>query len=98
MAAIDRWLVVGSRRWARIVAAELSAVSAPGASIHLHGSRSDPELSEWWSGSPHKQRIEIVEEPIPCGGSTTGVALIVNSAHEHRRSVERALDAGYHAV
>jgi predicted dehydrogenase len=80
------------------MAAELCAVSAPGSSIHLHGGRNDPGLVEWWSGSPHKQRIEIVEEPIPCGGSTTGVALIVNSAHEHRRSVERALDAGYHAV
>jgi predicted dehydrogenase len=80
------------------MAAELCAVSPPGSSIHLHGSRSDPGLLEWWSESPHKQRIEIVEQPVPCGASTTGVALIVNSAHEHRRSVERALDAGYHAV
>jgi predicted dehydrogenase len=80
------------------MAAELCAVSAPGSSIHLHGSRSDPGLLEWWSASPHKQRIEIVEQPIPCGQSTTGVALIVNSAHEHRRSVDSALEAGYHAV
>lgn len=98
MAGIDRWLVVGSRRWARVVASELCAAAAPGSSVHLHGSRSDPALSAWWSGSTHKDRIEIVEAPVPCEGSTTGVALIVNSAHEHRRSVEGALDAGYHAV
>ena len=53
---------------------------------------------EWWNASPHRERIEIVERPVPCRGSTTGVALIVNSAHEHRRSVECAFDAGYHAV
>ena len=96
--AIDRWLVVGSRRWARIMAAELCALLAPDRSIHLQASRSDAGLLEWWNGSPYKQRIEIVDQPVPCGGSTTGVALIVNSAHEHRRSVESVLDAGYHAV
>jgi predicted dehydrogenase len=80
------------------VAAELCALLAPDRSIHLQASRSDAGLLEWWNGSPHKQRIEIVEQPTPCQGSTTGVALIVNSAHEHRRSVENALDAGYHAV
>jgi predicted dehydrogenase len=44
------------------------------------------------------QRVETVGQLARCDDSTTGVALIVNSAHEHRRSVERALDAGYHAV
>jgi predicted dehydrogenase len=80
------------------MAAELCALLAPDRSIHLHASRSDAGLLEWWNASPHKQRIEIVEQPVPCAGSTTGVALIVNSAHEHRRSVESVLDAGYHAV
>ena len=97
-AGIDRWLIVGSRRWARIVAAEVCAAAAPDSSIQLHGSRTDPGLAAWWNDSPHKQRIEIVEQPVPCGGSTTGVALIVNSAHQHRSAVERALDAGYHVV
>jgi predicted dehydrogenase len=95
---VDHWLVVGSRRWARIMAAELCAALAPGRSIQLQGSRGDAGLVEWWDASPHKQRIELVEQPTPCQGSTTGVALIVNSAHEHRSSVESVLDAGYHAV
>jgi predicted dehydrogenase len=98
VAEIDRWLVVGSRRWARIVVSELCDVLDPSSSIQLHASGSETGLSEWWNGSPHKQRIEIVEQPSPCRGSTTGVALIVNSAHEHRSSVESVLDAGYHAV
>jgi predicted dehydrogenase len=95
---IDRWLVVGSRRWARVMAAELCALVPPGRSIHVQGSQSDATLWDWWDGSPHKERIEIVEQPIPCDGSTTGIALVVNSAHEHRDSVARVLDAGYHAV
>src|SRR4051812_45307233 len=80
------------------MAAELCASLAPDRSIHLQASRSDAGLLEWWSASPYKQRIEIVEQPIPCGASSTGIALIVNSAHEHRRSAESVLDAGYHAV
>jgi predicted dehydrogenase len=80
------------------MAAELCALLAPDRSIHLQASRSDTGLSEWWNGSPHKERIEIVDQPIPCRESTTGVALIVNSAHEHRGSVESVLDAGYDAV
>jgi predicted dehydrogenase len=95
---VDRWLVVGSRRWARIVAAELCARLPPGRSIHLQASRGDAGLLAWWNASPHQQRIEIVDEPVPCGASTTGVALVVNSAHEHRGSVETVLDAGYHVV
>lgn len=91
---VDKWLVVGGRRWARIVAAELRAVADPGASIQLHASRGDSALLEWADG----KRIEVVEQLTPCDGSTTGVALIVNSAHEHRGSVESVLEAGYHAV
>ena len=98
MPEIDRWLVVGSRRWARIMAAELCALEARDRPIHLQGSRSDAGLWEWWNGSAHKDRIEIVEQPIPCRGSTTGVAVVVNSAHEHQRSVATVLDAGYHVV
>ncbi len=95
---VDRWLVVGSRRWAKIMATELCALLAPGRSIQLQGSRGDAGLLEWWNASPHKQRIELVEQPVPCEASATGVALVVNSAHEHRSSVESVLDAGYHAV
>jgi predicted dehydrogenase len=80
------------------MAAELCTLLAPACSIHLHGSRDDSGLLEWWNGSPHKQRIEIVEQPVPCGAATTGIALVVNSAHEHRCSVESILGAGYHAV
>jgi predicted dehydrogenase len=89
---VDNWLVVGSRRWARIVAEELCAVAGPGPVIQLQGSRSDAALLEW----AEAKGIEVVGQPRPSDGS--GVALIVNSAHEHRDSVENVLDLGYHAV
>lgn len=98
MAGVDRWLVVGSRRWARILASELCAMLPEGTSIQLQASSGDAGLLEWWSGSPHRKRIEIVEQPIPCVGMSTGVALIVNAAYDHRASIESVLAAGYHAV
>ena len=70
------------------MAAELCAVVSPDRSIQLQGGRGDAGLAE---------RIEIVDRPVPCGEST-GVALVVNSAHEHREAVESVLEAGYHVV
>lgn len=95
---VDAWLIVGARRWARMVAGELCALLPPGAPIHLQGSLEDADLLEWWSNSPFKYRIRIVDQPTTCCAPMTGVALIVNSAYQHRPAVEMALSAGYHVA
>ena len=98
MAGVDLWLVVGGRRWARLVATELCAFLAPGSPIQLQGNLGDTELLKWWSTSPFRQRIEIVDQPMPCRSPRIGVALIVNEACQHRSAIEIALSAGYNVV
>lgn len=98
MAGVDVWLVVGGRRWARIVATELCALLAPNSSIHLQGSLEDAELLEWWSTSPFRRQIVIVDQPKSCRYPMVGVALIVNSAYQHRSAIESAFSAGYNVV
>ena len=98
MAGVDIWLVVGARRWARIIAAELCATLPRGASVQLQASRHDADLQAWWRASPYMQQIEIVEAPRPCCHPTIGVALIANSAYLHPSAIEAALAAGYHVA
>jgi predicted dehydrogenase len=98
VAGVDTWLIVGGRRWARIVATELCQLLPPSASIHLLGSPDDAELLAWWGGSPLRQQIKIVDHPVPCHYPMVGVALIVNSAYQHRSAIENAFSAGYNVV
>ncbi len=98
MAGVDIWLVVGARRWARIIAAELCATLPRGASVQLQASRDDADLQAWWRASPYMQKIEIVEAPRPCCHPTIGVALIANSAYLHPSAIEAAFAAGYHVA
>jgi predicted dehydrogenase len=95
---VDIWLIVGARRWARIMANELCAILPVGTAIHLQVRTVDVELGDWWNTTPFKERIQIVEQPLQCPRPLTGVALIVNSAYQHQLSIEKAFAAGYNVV
>lgn len=98
MPGIDRWLIVGARRWARVIASELCSLLPANSTLQMQGDPGDPELMEWWRTSPINGRIEIVLEPARCPAPMTGVAIIVNPACRHRAAIESALTAGYHVV
>lgn len=98
MKKIDCWLIVGTRRWARLIASELCKVVSEEVIIHMQGDVYDTELRRWLEISGLEKRIEIVETARTCSASMTGVALIVNSAYRHRLSIEEVLSAGYNVV
>lgn len=98
MAKVDVWLIVGTRRWARIMAAELCAAVPAECAIRLLGNPPEAGLRQWLDSSGLARRIQIVESMPPCPPSQTGVALVVNSAYQHRVSIEEALSAGYNVV
>jgi predicted dehydrogenase len=96
--AVDLWLIIGARRWARIVAGELCSVLGRDSPIQLLAHPEDAELKDWLLRVPFGRQIEIVERPAQCTKPMTGVALILNSAYRHRVAIENALAAGYNAV
>ncbi len=98
MATVDICLIVGTRRWARIMAAELCAVLPDTTAIYLLGDPAEVELQEWLASSGLGTRIRVVAVMPPCPISTTGLAFIVNSAYLHRTAIEDALAAGYNVV
>ena len=98
MAVVDIWLVVGSRRWARLMATELCAVLLVDSIIHMQGDPADAELQGWLKASGLGRQIHISLRFPPCPYGTRGVAFVVNSAYLHKTSVEELLDAGYNVV
>ncbi|WP_045212904.1 Gfo/Idh/MocA family oxidoreductase [Desulfonatronovibrio magnus] len=98
MAKIDRWLIVGNRRWARLIAGELCAAVPEKTIIHMQGDPDDVELKQWLKISELGKRVQVVSTPVPCASTTIGVALIINSAYLHRKSINEALFAGYNII
>lgn len=98
MAAVDIWLIVGTRRWARLMAIELCAALPADATIHMLGNPADAELQGWLSASGLDKNIRVGASVPPCPAETTGVAFVVNSAYQHKTSVEDMLAAGYNVV
>lgn len=95
---VDSWLVVGTKRWARVMASELCAFLPAETAILMHGDPFDRGIQQWLIDSGLENRIRIVGDFPDCPVSLTGVAFVVNSAHLHKTTVEAAMAAGYHVV
>ena len=98
MRTINQWLIIGERRWARIIASELCAVLPTNETIKLLGNPKDNTLIDWRNASTYKNRIKIVEEIEPAHHLNIAVAIVANSAYLHRSSTEASLNAGYNVI
>jgi hypothetical protein len=98
MATVDIWLVVGTRRWARLMARELCAALPDDTVLYMRGDPVDAELQAWLATSGLGMKIQVGLVLPPCPGGATGVAFVVNSACMHKFSVEEMLNAGYNVV
>ncbi len=95
------WLIIGGRRWARIIANELIAILEQNDVVLIFNDSNDVKAAEflnWLDGNPHKDRIKLVEKVALRSKSKTGVAIIANSAYLHGSSIHNALDAGYNVI
>ena len=92
------WLVIGARRWGRVIANELCKVLDSKESVMILGDPEDRELLDWWEKNPHKDQLRIVQKIKTCCQKNTGVAIIANSAYLHKTSTEEALNSGYNVV
>jgi predicted dehydrogenase len=98
MAIVDNWLIVGTRRWARLIAAELCAVLPADAIVQIQGDPADADLRRWLSASGLGTKIRVGAALRPCPATKTGVAFVVNSAYLHKTAVEDTLASGYNVV
>ena len=98
MTTVNVWIVIGARRWARLMVTELCRLLSPEIKIYLLGNPEDLDLQCWLLNSGLAGRVKVVFSAPPCPKHSTGVAIVVNSAYLHKQSVTNALVAGYHVV
>ena len=98
MTGVDIWLVVGSRRWARVMVAELCTALPAGARVHMQCDPEDEDLKNWLTSSGLNTLIQVGSSVPLCPIGTTGVAFVVNSAYLHKATAEALLNSGYNVV
>jgi hypothetical protein len=98
MALVDKWLIVGPRRWGRLMAAELCAALPAEAVVHMQGDPADEELKDWLATSCLETKIQVGLDFPHCPIGSTGVAFVVNSAYLHKTTTEDLLNARYNVV
>jgi len=98
MSTVDIWLVVGTRRWARLMVTELCIALPVNKKVYIQGDPDDLEIVSWISKSKLSEKVIVVREPLPCPKTLTGVAIVANSAYLHKSSVKEMLKSGYNVV
>lgn len=98
MSAVDNWVVMGGRRWSRIITEELCRLIDPHQFVSFQVMSAEPQLFEWWESNLYKDKIQIVEQLDACCPGSTGVAFVANSAYLHYQSIKHALEAGYNVI
>lgn len=91
------WVIVGSRRWARVIANEVCK-SNSSSLVKMCDDTSDASLFHWIENSPYKDNITVINSIDICPPSKKGIAIIANSAYLHSASIEHALTNGYNVV
>lgn len=96
--SVDVWLVIGTRRWARILALELCQIMPDNKVILLLRNDTGDEIENWINQNGLGHRITLITEIPPCKPFQVAVAFIANSAYLHYEYSTRALKLGYHII
>jgi hypothetical protein len=98
MQIIKSFLIIGYRRWARLLAEELCANVKDNSSVCLIGNPHNNEIKKWLNLSGLSSRIKILKEIKPLNSKEIGIAFVVNSAYSHEFSTKNLLKQGYNVV
>lgn len=98
MAKINIFLIVGYRRWARILAEELCSRTKIKSPIYLIGDPKNKELTQWLKNTGLTSRIVITKKIINNNKKGLALAFIVNSAYMHEFYVKDLLCKGYNVI
>ena len=90
------WLVIGSRRWARVITDELCKIIP--SKIDVFHDIKDVDSSIWKESLSRYSNLNFVDRIVPIDFSTTGIAIVANSAYLHHSTIKEALNAGYHVI
>lgn len=98
MSKIKVFLVLGNRRWARIITTELCKKIKKNLQINLLAESNNLEIKKWLYNSGLSSKIKIINSIKALDSKTCGVAFVLNSAYLHQSSIKELLKKGYNIV
>jgi hypothetical protein len=98
MQIIKSFLIIGYRRWARLLAEELCANVKDNSSVCLIGNPHSNKIKKWLNLSGLSSRVKILKEIKPLSTKEIGIAFVVNSAYLHEFTTKNLLKHGYNVV
>jgi predicted dehydrogenase len=98
MRKISRVVVLGSGRWAKVLATEVGKCFDDSVEVYFCVARRMDEIRQWLNDQKKLKHIRLVAQLPSMTNQGTGIAFIVNSAHEHDEVIKSALLKGYHVV
>lgn len=93
-----KWVIVGQRRWARLIANELCMLLGPHETVSLYSEDNDASIVCWYKNNEYRGQLKIITNLGPCSPHDIGIAIIANSAYMHYNSINLALNNGYNII
>lgn len=98
MKEIKQVVVIGSGRWAKVLASEIGKRFDNSVNIYFCAARRIEEIRQWANDQKHLRDIQVVDQLPQVVDQGINIAFVVNSAHEHEEAIKEALLKGYHVV
>lgn len=98
MPIIKTFLIVGNRRWARILIEELCFKLKDNTQVCLIGNPQNKELKKWLYSAALSSKVKIFKTIKPLDIKNSGVAFVANSAYLHKSCIKDLLNKGYHVI
>lgn len=86
-------LVVGSGRWAKVIATVLAQILPQDQRIRILSTQHSDQLSRWIQQQAFRNRIDIQREMFPMNLEAPTAVIVVNKASSHFAAAKLALDA-----
>ena len=98
MKKIKRVVIIGSGRWAKVLATEVIKCLGHSVDVYFCVSLRTNEIRQWADTRDLLSRLQIVDKVPLADDHGVCVAIVANSAHDHEKSIRDALLKGYHVI
>lgn len=98
MRKIDKFIFVGTRRWARVVLSEIFKSEYFSIPILILCDKRECKIKSWLEENFNNKSWEVVFEIPKCNSNEFGIGFVLNSAYLHYSTISKLLKKGYHVV
>lgn len=98
MKRIKQVVVIGSGRWAKVYANEISKCFGDSIDLYFCVARRIDEIRDWANDQELLSEVQIVDNMPSAIDHGIDIAFVINSAHDLEKAIKEALLKGYHVI